>query len=198
MSLPRFKTRYILYGAQRHQRIFGRIEKEVKRNAVIVDPEEYTEIFSHYGTAIPLSGKNYDWKQTFEKTVRPTGQWHFQFNPSKRFHLKKSVSRNDIVVRGEVNYNTDSGSYRSITKKNVMFGDIDMPNIIQPSSVVLKELKVRDVERLLGKHSGEDWKTLETLRYYKNIIEGPVDENGDNVDDVGCEHGENEEVLLSV
>ncbi|CAH4034267.1 unnamed protein product [Pieris brassicae] len=45
-------------------RVFGNIEREWKRKEVIVQPNEYHDIFSHYGTVIKME-MDYDWKKGF-------------------------------------------------------------------------------------------------------------------------------------
>lgn len=178
-------------------RVFGRIEKEVKKEAVIIDPEEYTKIFARHGTVISLVGKNLDWKKTFESTVRPPGQWHFKFNPSKRFFFKRSSKGHDVLIKGEVHYKSDFGCYKRFCKKNMKFKKINLPEIIAPSAGTVSALKAKDVEKLLKKHFGENWKTLESLTYCKKIIEGPTSETADTVN-AGCEHDTSEDSGLTV
>lgn len=44
-------------------RVFARIEKEIKRSDIIIDPQDYANIFSQFGTVIPLADKIFDWKK---------------------------------------------------------------------------------------------------------------------------------------
>lgn len=69
-------------------RVFGNIERELKRKEVIVQPKEYHDIFSNYGTVVKME-MDYDWKGALHDIVKPPGQWHFQFAQSKRFFIKR-------------------------------------------------------------------------------------------------------------
>lgn len=67
-------------------RVFGQIEKKVKKCATIVDPETYIDIIKNYSTVLKM-GKDYpifDWKSEVAKVLKSPGSWHFQFQPSKR------------------------------------------------------------------------------------------------------------------
>ena len=57
-----------------------------------------------------------------------------------------------------------------ITKKNKTFMDIS-PNPI-PVGVRVAPAKLSDVQNLLQKHYGDDWREIEFLSYYKNVIDG--------------------------
>lgn len=70
-------------------RVFSRIEKAIKEKEVIADPTYYVKVFTEYGTVIPMTGLVHDWKSATAQVVKTTGQWHFQFNPSKRFFIAK-------------------------------------------------------------------------------------------------------------
>lgn len=67
-------------------RIFGRVEKSIRKLKTIVNPDEYKTIFKDYGTVLEL-GKHfevYNWKEKVESTIKPTAQWHFRFAAAKK------------------------------------------------------------------------------------------------------------------
>lgn len=66
-------------------RIFANIEKRIRRKDVITGPDEYTNLFSDFGTTVSLAGIVYDWKTSVESVFKLPGNWHFSFNPTKRF-----------------------------------------------------------------------------------------------------------------
>lgn len=169
-------------------RVFGLIEKEIKKHNTIITPEEYTEIFSMFGTVVPLADKNYDWKSALVNVVRPPGQWHFQFNPTKRFYLKRCKKGHDVKIKGEVHYRSDFGKYKRFCKAGLQFTNINTPKQIPPG-IPLTNLKVRDVTKLLAKHFGEDWRSLEVLSFYKDIEENNTPENDSEENNiVHCDH----------
>lgn len=167
-------------------RVFGRIEKEVKRKETIIEPKEYHNIFEHHGSLKPL-GTNwdaYDWKKEASDIVKATSSLHFKISQCKRFHLRRSVKTNNILVRGEPHYRTDIGIERSITKKNKTFAVANPQKL--PIGIPVKKEKVNDVSNLLLKHFGCEWKSLDTLLWYKRIVESSGD-NDELVEELPCE-----------
>lgn len=175
-------------------RVFGRIEKEIKKTSdPIVDPDQYNNIFSNHGTVVQLGDKVYDWKKEVKNILKPPGKWHFRFNPTKRFFFKRNKELNNILLRGEVHYATSMGVYRSVCKKGCVIKDFNNLEII-PIGKNIAPLKIRDVVQLLTKHYGPEWKDLELLKYFKNIVDNqtedePVllEENCGNQED-GCQN----------
>lgn len=60
-------------------RVFGNIEREIKKKEVILSPEEYKQVFGNYGKVVNFQGMDFDWKFTLNRVMKPTGSWHFQF-----------------------------------------------------------------------------------------------------------------------
>lgn len=172
-------------------RVFGMIEKEIKKHSTIITPEEYTNIFSKFATTVSLTDKNYNWKDSVAHVLRPPGQWHLKFNPTKRFYLKRTKKGHDVKVRGEVHYRADFGTYQRICKAGKKFKHIQFPAQITPG-VPLAEAKVRDVSKLLSKHFGDDWRSLEILSFYRNVEQNnnrPMEQNAaDEENIVNCDH----------
>lgn len=77
-----------------------------------------------------------------------------------------------VLLRGEVNYRVNQGTYKSITKSGKKASDVNK-EIINPNEVQLSALKLKDVDKLLKKHFGATWKEEmgEQLHFYKNIID---------------------------
>lgn len=112
-------------------RVFGNIEKEIRKLEVITQPETYIELLSKNGTAVHL-GENcnvFDWKETISNVVRPTGTWHFAFKNTKRFLLKKCKTGN-VLIRGELHYHNDLQTFKSVLRKGKSLHMID-PVIIK-------------------------------------------------------------------
>ncbi|BES90131.1 transposon protein [Nesidiocoris tenuis] len=158
-------------------RVFGRIERKLKRMDTIVQPEQYLEIFQQFGTVrkvseIPVN----DWKEAVSLVYKPAGQLHFKFAPSKRFIIQKQCNRsNNIVVRGEVHYRSNLGDSKSLCKKGKSLDHIRLE--ILPSRVHVKPEKLRDVGRLLEVHFGEEWRQIEMLGFYRDVLDGERAEN---------------------
>lgn len=100
-------------------RVFGVIEKDIKKKDTIVQPQEYLDIFSQHGTVVKLSSEDcpvYDWKTVTERAILKPGRWHFRFLPSKRFIVFRFNS-GAIKIRGETAYRSDLCVLRSVFKK---------------------------------------------------------------------------------
>lgn len=74
-----------------------------------------------------------------------------------------------MVVKGELAFNMDTAAERSIWKKNCKPEEINPLEV--PIGVPLKVDKVADVGKLLAKHFGEKWKDLESLKWYKSVLD---------------------------
>lgn len=155
-------------------RVFGIMEREVKKIDTIVDPKDYVDIFSKTATVLRI-GKDchiYDWRKETEKYLKTTGNWHFKFSKCKRFYIKKTNSRPTakILVRGEEYYKSDFCMEKSVFKRGKNIYMIN-PDLIMPgANVTVSNLKFIDVNKLLVKHFGVEWRNINSLGYYKNII----------------------------
>lgn len=185
-------------------RVFGRIEKEIKKRENIVNPNEYIEMFSNVGTVFHLGTdvQVYDWKTAvmgapktstqaaIPGTAKLPGSWHFNFQPSKKIIIQKFT--NGIKVKGETGYNMNIGVSKSICKRGKSWNET-VPNIIA-KGVVVKSEKLEDIKKLLKNHYGENWETNEELDFYKQLCRGQEllveeresNEDGDIIeDDIG-------------
>lgn len=100
-------------------RFFGHILKTIKEKEIILESEEYLDIFSKYATTVLRVGEVveiYDWQNETSKYIKPPGHWHFAFSKMKRMILTKS-SKGTVLIRGEIVYNSDSGVGKPVTKK---------------------------------------------------------------------------------
>ncbi|KAI4454135.1 hat family dimerization domaincontaining protein-related [Holotrichia oblita] len=173
-------------------RVFGQIERKLRKREVIAMPSEYVEIFSESATTVELGQecRVFDWKTAVQEVLKPSGSWGFKFKECKRYFLKRVRSGN-VVIRGEVNYKNDLGTFVGITKKGKTTRLID-PDEISSGNHQVKPLKLRDVATLLAKHFEEGWRALQDLSYYANVIPEQIEnieteEESHNVPDTTCE-----------
>lgn len=156
-------------------RIFGRIEKVVRKKDVIIEPKEYRAIFSEFATVLHMENDFdvFNWNKAVEVHVKPPSQWHFQFSSAKRIVIKKEAhqSGKTVLVKGEVNYRSDLGVYKSVLKKGKSLATI-IPEIM-PKTVPVKQSKLHDIDNLLKKHFGPDWRNMcgIDLTFHKSIID---------------------------
>lgn len=149
-------------------RVFGRIEKKIKKISTITNPENYLDIFRENGTVIELKNCDVrDWKQCVKECLKTPGKWHFKFSTTKRFTIKKV--RNMISVTGERFYRSNEyESGKSIFKQGKKVTHMN-PQIIQ-KGVPINPKKYNDVIKLLTKHFGENWADLSDCIWFKNFV----------------------------
>ncbi|XP_046673782.1 uncharacterized protein LOC124362930 [Homalodisca vitripennis] len=178
-------------------RVFGVIERKVRKVESITHPNTYFDIFRESGTVNRL-GLDFDvenWMEVCRSTVKKPGQWHFKFSTCKRFILTRGKKGNGLV-RGEVAYKNDIGASRGIAKKGCSLRNINPQ--MKPNSVQVNPAKVKDVKTLLRKHYGEQWDQLEFLRYYADLFTTNDGENQELNQDDPNEHEDpmEDEVLI--
>lgn len=153
-------------------RVFALIEKDIKKRQEVIDPRDYVNIFKKFGTVISLGSTEcpvFDWKTEIKAHLKPPGQLHFKFNPCKRFILRKRGG-DQIVLRGENFYRKDLGFFQGFCKRGSSISNMN-PKVLE-SEVEIPTAKLKDVDNLLGKHFGKQWKEmgLESLEFYTNLI----------------------------
>lgn len=151
-------------------RIFGRIERVVKKIDTIISPEEYLDIYSTMGTVLKL-GTDFvvqNWKSASTAILKPTTKWHFRFNYSKRFIITKS-RKGDALIQGEPNYRVEYGNPKTVSRPKVTARDITPADL--PVGVNVKPAKLKDVNSLLTKHFGNEWMNRPDLQWYKEVIQ---------------------------
>ena len=82
-------------------RIFGVIEKEIRKKEVTVDPQEYNDIIGKHGIVFSFGSEDEpleDWKKETDKILRSPVNWHFKFSPCKRFILRRSALKEQVTV----------------------------------------------------------------------------------------------------
>lgn len=150
-------------------RVFGLVEQEVKKKAIFTKPDQYTEIIARYSTVRNVNEWTiFNWKAEAKKHVKLPGSWHFQFNKAKRFIFTKDANNyNTVLVRGELNYNVDSGVGKAIIKKGHKI------NTINPSILPFGRNLAGDkssIDRLLVTHYGDKWKNRADLSFLKKAL----------------------------
>lgn len=153
-------------------RVFGNIEKRVKRKTVIATPDEYEEIFSEFSTVLKV-GEDfpiYDFKTVCEEYLKPLSVLHFKLLQVKRIFFTKSRDGNNILVRGEYFYRNQCDVARSLMKKGTFLMNM-VPDILS-IGVPVKAEKLKDVQNLLMKHYGTEWQTITNLEWYKKAVCG--------------------------
>ncbi|KAK5647822.1 hypothetical protein RI129_002714 [Pyrocoelia pectoralis] len=172
-------------------RVFALIEKKIRKLDTIIHPEVYYDIFENYGTLKKLGVDWHvqDWKQAAKANLKSPAALHFKINSCKRFVFTISKEEN-VLVKGEPHYNSDVNQSRGICKRGKKISQI-RPQNVELNSVIVNPKKLKNIDELLTKHFGAEWKEESEelyLEYYKGLLE--TLQEGDRV-----ENDKQEEVL---
>lgn len=151
-------------------RVFGHIEAEVKKHSTLLTDHSYINIIKLYATVIRF-GKEcpvFEWKEAVSQVTKEPGAWHFKLKPCKRIILRKTKA-GSCIVRGEMNYNVDTGEGKSILKHGKLYSSM-LPRVIDIGTILKKE-KILDLQTLVTKHFGTSWMENEELFFFKNIFQ---------------------------
>lgn len=151
-------------------------EKAIRKKEVIYKPSEYLDIIGEHSKIVKvgLDCRVFDWKKEKDTFMKKPAQFHFQLGTCKRIILKRT-KKNNVLVRVEHSYKSDLGMAKSLTKPRKNLFNMIPPVI--PMSNSLKQAKKTDVDNLLKKHYGGQWRDIEDLLFYKNVIDGAEDNN---------------------
>lgn len=176
---PQVKKLEIVFPVTGHSfmppdRVFGNIEKSIRKIEVITSPSEYIDLIREHSTVTKLEDiEVLDWKTAVHDVVKPTAKLHFKISQCKRFLIRRSKKSGNVLVRGEIHYKSDLGMPKSICKKNKI-AEMIRPSVI-PKGIPVNVLKLRDVRNLIKKHYGENWNELPHLSFFRRVLDG-IDE----------------------
>lgn len=151
-------------------RVFGRIEKDIRKHEEILNPHAYKKIFAEHGTVLEL-GKHwdvYDWKAYATQVLKPTSSLPFKISTVKVFHMQLNTNRRSPEVRAEPHYRFSVSNFVPVLRKGKNLSGA--PEMCGLYKVNLNPLKVKDVMGLLVKHFGESWQQHEELKYFSKVF----------------------------
>lgn len=154
-------------------RVFGRIEKDLKRIPVITIKEKYFECFKRHGD-LRILGTDWITKDItiLENNLKKVNS----IQSLKRIHITKKFKQGtqnalNCVVKSYENFKFETGKEESISL--LIKGKcipLEIPNT-DSGTIPLTVNKKKDVENLLKKQFGDDWRNLEELSWYKSVID---------------------------
>ncbi|KAJ8706277.1 hypothetical protein PYW08_006831 [Mythimna loreyi] len=164
-------------------RVFARIEKEIRKREIMANPEEYHEIIKNFATVIKLGDdcKVYHWKDAVGTNLKPVGRWHFQFKSCKRYELKRSKKEGNVLVKGMVHYKHDDCAFKSVNRPGVLSSSLNPQEILATNEVSVA--KAIDINKLLTNHYGENWREIERLNFYVPLVSNSISGNEDTLED---------------
>lgn len=172
-------------------RVFGRVEKLLRKTSVVKTKDEYKNIYSKCGEVKELG---VDWHLYDIKSLQNTFKKLDGILDLKRINLKKG-RRNSIEIFCYQNFRfeTLSETPKNLLKKGK--SDKNLPNLgTLPLNNFIPEKKKKSLKHLLEQQFGEDWAKNETLSWYKGFLlnenenQGLNHHEGDDDDDQEDEH----------
>ncbi|XP_050302158.1 uncharacterized protein LOC126740258 [Anthonomus grandis grandis] len=166
-------------------RVFGLVEKDIKKTPVIVEPCQYDDIIKKHATVrkLGVDWRLFDWKAETKRVVKNPSSWHFAFNKAKRFIFIRN--NGTVLVQGEPNYRTNIGQPKGICKKNCKVSSLSPKEI--PLGNQLKGDK-STIDKLLAQHYGNDWRSLPQLTFYKSHLTKPAAAREEDDKLEGCQN----------
>ena len=150
-------------------RLFGRIEKELKTNNTILEPKRFHEIFSHHCDKVFHIRTDWfcdDWKTATSAIYKPVKN----IQEGKRIIATRTYSGNKVPVinvRCESSYKCDVETPVNLLKKGKKHSNIVVNRL--PSSRPINPKKLKDIHKLLHVAYGAKWKDLPGVEVYLNL-----------------------------
>ena len=166
-------------------RVFGRIEKQLRKTETIVSPTEYYNVFSQHGQVMRW---NVEWKsrdyQAVQKKICKTSK-NFKMQEQKIFTYMKSRPNE---VGTQVVY-TQEPVFSSFLKKGRKFSELDSAVLLKKSNKV-KVAKKKDIEKLMNHFTVPD----DAKDFYADVLAAAV--VGSKDDDIEVDTYDENETFL--
>lgn len=148
-------------------RVFGRIEKCLKKEAVIKTKEEYKELYAKFGVVKELGA---DWNLFDVKTLVKTLKKIDGISDLKRIYIQKNNIKKIIKVACYQNFRYEylTEIPKSIIKRGKSDNNLQLEVIPLKNSI--PEKKKPSLKHLLQEQFGADWMEDPSLYWYKYIL----------------------------
>ena len=158
-----------------NDRVFGRIEKVLKKHSVILTPDKYIELYSRFGE-VKVLGK--DWSLLDVKSLSQELKKVDGISQMKRIVIEKSMVKGKPKVSVEcLKYYRNNDCDRFIRPTLMKRGKIlerTMPEL--PLFCSVSKEKKQDIRKLFDKFGGENWEENEAFKWYNdNLFMHPED-----------------------
>lgn len=186
-SPPHLKDITLFFPVRGHSflpadRVFGRLEKEIRKKSVITSKDEYQNIFEEFGNVRRLGE---DWVLKDLKSLEAHYKKLDGIQSLKRIKfLKKRVRGTYTVeVKTHETYRFESSEKPVPMLKKGKRHPLSLDDL-ELGQRPLNEKKKKDIKNLLTKQFGEEWFSLDELKWYKELL----------IDDPNCGIAEDEEM----
>ncbi|CAH1102789.1 unnamed protein product [Psylliodes chrysocephalus] len=169
-------------------RVFGRLEKKFRQIEVILNAEEYIEIYKEVGTVKELGT---DWTIKDFKALDASLKKLRSIKDTKRIILRKD-SKGVVKIKMELYYRNDdlTKSLEILTKKGKVLKELNVKEKELKNPV--KEEKIKNLKTLLSLFD-ENWQQEEKLYFFKELLlDEPLPDSSANQDDEPCDCNEDD------
>ena len=148
-------------------RVFGRVEKFLRKNPVVKTKEEYKTIYSNFGVVKELG---IDWNLLDIKGLQATLKKIEGISDLKRIHLKKNLQKQTLKVSCYQNFRFEG--LNEIPKILIKRGKTDKKLVLDiiPLANSIPDKKKPSLKHLLQEHFGSEWMEDPTLSWYKDLL----------------------------
>lgn len=176
-------------------RIFGRVEKTLRKKATIFSQDEYINVYKQFGVVNKLG---VDWYLYDTKSLKNLYKPLQNISSIKRIILKKiktKAGHYSVSYKGLLNFRYEDDNEKFISpfkrgsnSKNAM--NFTMKEL--PLSHPISREKIRDVKKLMSLNFGEEWETMneDFLEWYRSVLSIETEvlqESEDELCDCLCE-----------
>lgn len=95
-------------------RVFGRIEKDIRKEEEILSPADYHKIIEKHETIVQLGKewKVFDWKKYTVERFKTTAALPFKISQTKIFKIRKStIDSKTVEIKAQKNYRYNNSEY---------------------------------------------------------------------------------------
>lgn len=144
--------------------MFANIEKQIRKRDIIIQPEQFIDIFQESARVLQLGTDWYIfyWKTMCSENIKSTSSLHFKINSYKRIVISRTAS-DDIVVQGEPYYKHSVNVSNRILKKGKSSININ-PEEVDLQTIPIKPEKLSNIDDLL--HFGLEW-----IRFWTGVLQ---------------------------
>lgn len=151
-------------------RSFGRVEKILKRNPVIISKEKYMEFYAEVGSVKALGS---DWQLYNIKNLENVYKKVKGISDCKIIKLQKFTDRdNETTVKLATfeyyRFRSPTTTWQSLIKKGKSETNLQLSRL--PLRNCIPDKKKKSLIHLIKEHFGEEWQDREDLLWYKNLL----------------------------
>lgn len=178
-------------------RLFGRIEKELKSKDSILNPKGFHDVFGNHCANVFRCAVDWnvvDWKEGTSSIYKPLP--HIQ--EAKRVVIERVEGANDstsILVRCESNYNSNVAKAVNLLKRGKKHANLKLNVVPGFNERPISAPKLKDIHNLLKVSFGLNWKKIPGTDIYRELKSAPGVKD-DLPPDKNCECGDVESSCL--